>query len=102
MATIKPYRDKVKDTIIDALKANLKGVIVLNSVVENEEDEILGNNNSNKPCDNSVSSGQDNISNIKEKLKENVEEGLAAEGKGGSDQNSVDVMGIVMQLNGDE
>ncbi|KAH0722364.1 hypothetical protein KY290_005040 [Solanum tuberosum] len=60
MATLKPYKDEVKDTIIDALKANLKGVIVLNSVVENEEDEILGNNNSNKPCDNSVSSGQDN------------------------------------------
>ncbi|KAG5611130.1 hypothetical protein H5410_022411 [Solanum commersonii] len=47
MATLKPYTDEVKDTIIDALKANLK--------VENEEDEILGENNSNQPCENSVS-----------------------------------------------
>ncbi|KAK4723789.1 hypothetical protein R3W88_026568 [Solanum pinnatisectum] len=46
MATLKPYTDEVKDTIIDALKANLKGVIVLTSAVENEEDEILGENNS--------------------------------------------------------
>ncbi|KAG5575835.1 hypothetical protein H5410_055969 [Solanum commersonii] len=28
--------------------------------VENEEDEILGENNSNQPCENSVSSGQNN------------------------------------------
>ncbi|KAH0665169.1 hypothetical protein KY285_026375 [Solanum tuberosum] len=41
------------------LKANLKGVTVLTSAVENE-DEILGENNSNQPCENSVSSGQKN------------------------------------------
>ncbi|KAG5579845.1 hypothetical protein H5410_050472 [Solanum commersonii] len=40
MATLKLYTDEVKDIGIDA-KANLKGVIVLTSVVENEEDEIL-------------------------------------------------------------
>ncbi|KAG5579878.1 hypothetical protein H5410_050505 [Solanum commersonii] len=67
MATLKPFKDEVKDTVIDVLKANLKGFIVLNSVIENEKDEILGNYNSNKPCDNSVSSGQDNIlSNCKD------------------------------------
>ena len=37
----------VKDRVIDALKANLKGVTVLTSAVENEKDEILGDNNSN-------------------------------------------------------
>uniref|UniRef100_M1DRK0 Uncharacterized protein n=1 Tax=Solanum tuberosum TaxID=4113 RepID=M1DRK0_SOLTU len=41
MATLKPYTDEMKDTIIDALKANLKGVTVLTSAVENQEDEIL-------------------------------------------------------------
>ncbi|XP_015158242.1 glutamic acid-rich protein-like [Solanum tuberosum] len=60
METLKSYTDEVKDTIIDALKANLKGVTDLTSVVENEEDEILGENNSNQPCENSVSSGQEN------------------------------------------
>uniref|UniRef100_M1DJV2 WD repeat domain 66 n=1 Tax=Solanum tuberosum TaxID=4113 RepID=M1DJV2_SOLTU len=49
MATLKPYADEVKDTAIDALKANLKGVIVLTSTVQNEEDEVLGDNNSNQP-----------------------------------------------------
>ncbi|KAG5597671.1 hypothetical protein H5410_038903 [Solanum commersonii] len=52
MTTLKPYTDEVKDTIIDALKTNLK--------VENQEDEILGENNSNQPCENFVSSGQKN------------------------------------------
>ncbi|KAK4734419.1 hypothetical protein R3W88_008680 [Solanum pinnatisectum] len=60
MTTLKPYTDEVKDTIIDALKANLKGVTVFTSTVENEKDEILGENNSNQPCENSVSSGQKN------------------------------------------
>ncbi|KAH0648157.1 hypothetical protein KY285_033405 [Solanum tuberosum] len=60
MATLKPYTNEVKGTIIDALKANLKGVTVLTSAVENKEDEILGENNSNQPCENSVSSGQKN------------------------------------------
>ncbi|KAG5579594.1 hypothetical protein H5410_050221 [Solanum commersonii] len=49
MATLMPYTDEVKDTIINTLKVNLKGVIVLTSTVKNEEDEILGENNSNKP-----------------------------------------------------
>uniref|UniRef100_M1AJ90 Uncharacterized protein n=1 Tax=Solanum tuberosum TaxID=4113 RepID=M1AJ90_SOLTU len=60
MATLKSYTDEVKDTIVDALNANLKGVTVLTSAVENEEDEILGENNSNQPCENSVLSGQKN------------------------------------------
>uniref|UniRef100_M1DRW1 Uncharacterized protein n=1 Tax=Solanum tuberosum TaxID=4113 RepID=M1DRW1_SOLTU len=60
MTTLKPYTDEVKDTIIDALKANLKGETVLTSAIENQEDEILGENNSNHPCENSVSSGQKN------------------------------------------
>ncbi|KAG5579871.1 hypothetical protein H5410_050498 [Solanum commersonii] len=42
MATLKPFKDESKDTIIDVLKANLKGFIVLNSIIENEKDEILG------------------------------------------------------------
>ncbi|KAH0672735.1 hypothetical protein KY284_023822 [Solanum tuberosum] len=50
MATLKPYTDE----------ANLKGVTVLTSAVENEKDEILGENNSNQPCENSVSSEQNN------------------------------------------
>ncbi|KAH0656153.1 hypothetical protein KY285_031035 [Solanum tuberosum] len=49
METLKLYTDEVKDTIIDALKANLKGVTVLTSAVENEKDEILCENNSNQP-----------------------------------------------------
>uniref|UniRef100_M1D9H9 Chromosome 18 open reading frame 34 n=1 Tax=Solanum tuberosum TaxID=4113 RepID=M1D9H9_SOLTU len=60
MTTLKPYTDKVKDTIIDTLKANLKGVTIVTSAVENENDEILGDNNSNQPCENSISSGQKN------------------------------------------
>lgn len=40
--TLKPYTDKVTNTIIDDLKANFKGVNVVISVVENEEGEILG------------------------------------------------------------
>ncbi|KAH0635610.1 hypothetical protein KY290_038253 [Solanum tuberosum] len=63
MTTLKSYTDEVKDTIIDALKANLKGVTVLTSAVENEEDEILDENNSNQPCENSISSGQKNKDN---------------------------------------
>ncbi|KAH0720104.1 hypothetical protein KY284_005134 [Solanum tuberosum] len=58
MATLKAYTNEVKDKIIDALKANLKGVTVLSSAVENREDEILGENNSNQPCENFVLSGQ--------------------------------------------
>ncbi|KAG5615954.1 hypothetical protein H5410_015778 [Solanum commersonii] len=46
LATLKPYVDVVKDTILDALKANLKNV----------EDEYLSNHNPNQPCENSVPS----------------------------------------------
>uniref|UniRef100_M1E0Q0 Cyclic nucleotide-gated channel beta subunit n=1 Tax=Solanum tuberosum TaxID=4113 RepID=M1E0Q0_SOLTU len=60
MTTLKSYTDEVNDTNIDALKANLKGVTVLTSKIENEEDELLGENNSNQPCENSVLSGQKN------------------------------------------
>ncbi|KAK4724227.1 hypothetical protein R3W88_027006 [Solanum pinnatisectum] len=60
METLKSYTDEVKNTIINALKANLKGATVLTSAVKNEEDEILGENNSNQPCENSISSGQKN------------------------------------------
>ncbi|KAK4733574.1 hypothetical protein R3W88_007835 [Solanum pinnatisectum] len=61
MATLKPYTNEVKDTVIDVLKVNLKGVTILTSAVENEEDELLGDTNSNQPCENYVSSGQKNI-----------------------------------------
>ncbi|KAG5582129.1 hypothetical protein H5410_052756 [Solanum commersonii] len=56
MATFKSYTDEVKDTIIDALKASLKGVIVLTSAVGNVEDEYSNDHNPNQPCENSVSS----------------------------------------------
>ncbi|KAK4737977.1 hypothetical protein R3W88_001674 [Solanum pinnatisectum] len=56
METLKPYTDEVKDTIIDALKANLKGVTVLTSVVGNVEDEYSNDHNPNQPCENSVPS----------------------------------------------
>uniref|UniRef100_M1DB66 Uncharacterized protein n=1 Tax=Solanum tuberosum TaxID=4113 RepID=M1DB66_SOLTU len=56
LATLKPYVDEVKDTILDTLKANLKGVIVLTSSLENVEDEYLGDHNPNQPCENSVPS----------------------------------------------
>ncbi|TMX00530.1 hypothetical protein EJD97_000633 [Solanum chilense] len=36
IATLKPYTDEVKDTIIDALKASLKGVTVLTSAVDDD------------------------------------------------------------------
>uniref|UniRef100_M1DHB9 Uncharacterized protein n=1 Tax=Solanum tuberosum TaxID=4113 RepID=M1DHB9_SOLTU len=61
MATLKSYTDEVKDRVIDAIKGSLKGVTVLTSVVENEENEILGDNNPNQPCENFVLSGHKNI-----------------------------------------
>ncbi|KAH0745997.1 hypothetical protein KY285_007654 [Solanum tuberosum] len=135
MATLKPYADEVKDTAIDALKANLKGVIVLTSTVQNEEDEVLGEkleeNEEEKKEEKLVERKQEENEEEKveeekqeeekeeekleekkeeekehEKLEKNVEEVLATnmaeEGKGSSDENSVDVMFIVMELNGDE
>ncbi|KAH0678608.1 hypothetical protein KY285_019692 [Solanum tuberosum] len=41
LATLKSYMDEVKDTFFNALKANLKGVTVLTSIIENVEDEYL-------------------------------------------------------------
>ncbi|KAH0632913.1 hypothetical protein KY284_035699 [Solanum tuberosum] len=41
MATFKPYKDEVKDAIIDVLKAQLKGVTVITSGVESTDDEYL-------------------------------------------------------------
>ena len=51
---------ELKDISIDALKAKFKGVTIVTVAVENEEDEILGENNFNKPYENFVSSGQNN------------------------------------------
>ncbi|KAG5590982.1 hypothetical protein H5410_041496 [Solanum commersonii] len=167
METLKPYTDKVKDTIIDALKANLKGVTVLTSLVENEEDEILEEKleeneeeteekleekkqeekgeeqiEENKEEEKKEEHIEENKEEEKkeeqikekeeeqkeeekieenkeqekeeeqielqeeeekeqEKLEEKVYEGLAEERKEGSDENSVDMMGIVMELNGE-
>ncbi|KAG5586868.1 hypothetical protein H5410_047302 [Solanum commersonii] len=56
LATLKPYMDKVKDTILNALKANLKSVSVLISTRENVEDEYLSDHNPNQPYENSVPS----------------------------------------------
>uniref|UniRef100_M1DS54 Uncharacterized protein n=1 Tax=Solanum tuberosum TaxID=4113 RepID=M1DS54_SOLTU len=99
MATLKPYKDEVKDTVIDALKANLKGVIVLNSVVENKEDEILGNNHSNKSCDNSVSSGQDNKPNVSGTLDE-IGVGAKKEGEKMSKKTTKEKSAVLGALRG--
>ncbi|TMX04342.1 hypothetical protein EJD97_009608, partial [Solanum chilense] len=56
--------DEVKDTTIDALKAKLKSATVLTVAVEKEEDQILGENNSNQPCDNNTSPTVDNNSDV--------------------------------------
>ncbi|KAH0698979.1 hypothetical protein KY284_013194 [Solanum tuberosum] len=56
MATLKPYTDEVKNTIIDDLKASLKGVTVLTSAEGNVEDEYSNDHNPNQPCENSVPS----------------------------------------------
>ncbi|KAH0657816.1 hypothetical protein KY289_026564 [Solanum tuberosum] len=49
LATLKTYMDEVKDTVLDALKANLKGVTVRTSSVEEVEDEYLTDHNPNEP-----------------------------------------------------
>ncbi|KAH0754634.1 hypothetical protein KY290_024904 [Solanum tuberosum] len=41
MATYKPYKDEVKDAVIDVLKAQLKGVTVIISGVESASNEYL-------------------------------------------------------------
>ncbi|KAH0685868.1 hypothetical protein KY285_016421 [Solanum tuberosum] len=56
LATLESYVDEVKDTILDALKANLKGMTVLTSSLENVEDEYLSDHNPNQPCENYVPS----------------------------------------------
>ncbi|KAM3304336.1 hypothetical protein P3S67_015368 [Capsicum chacoense] len=61
MKILKPYTNKVKDTSIDALKAQLKGVTVLTSSVEvADEDRDLGSHNyvssPTHACDNDGSS----------------------------------------------
>ncbi|KAG5585023.1 hypothetical protein H5410_045457 [Solanum commersonii] len=43
MATFKPYKDEVKDAIIDVLKAQLKGVTVITLGVESTNDKYLEN-----------------------------------------------------------
>ncbi|KAG5573001.1 hypothetical protein H5410_062767 [Solanum commersonii] len=43
MATFKSYTNEVKDAVIDVLKAQLKGVIVLTAGVESADDEYLEN-----------------------------------------------------------
>ncbi|KAM3246259.1 glutamic acid-rich protein-like [Capsicum annuum] len=62
MKTFNTYMDKVKDTSIDALKAQLKGVIVLTSSVEiaNEDKDLGGHHYVPSPpraCDHAGSSG---------------------------------------------
>ncbi|XP_047265973.1 uncharacterized protein LOC107864735 [Capsicum annuum] len=62
MKTFNTYMDKVKDTSIDALKAQLKGVIVLTSSVEvaNEDKDLGGHHYVLSPpraCDHAGSSG---------------------------------------------
>lgn len=47
---------KVKNTVVNALKTNLKGVIVLTWTVEIFEDDCLGDHNPNQPCENLVPS----------------------------------------------
>ncbi|KAG5596046.1 hypothetical protein H5410_037278, partial [Solanum commersonii] len=61
MTTFKPYTNEVKDTITDALKAQLKCVTVLTSGIESAEDEYLDDHNLILPCENSISSGQKNV-----------------------------------------
>uniref|UniRef100_M1DEG6 Myb X n=1 Tax=Solanum tuberosum TaxID=4113 RepID=M1DEG6_SOLTU len=56
METLKPYTDEVKNTIIDDLKASLKGVTVLTSAEGNVEDEYSNDHNPNQPCENYVPS----------------------------------------------
>ncbi|KAH0734337.1 hypothetical protein KY285_010044 [Solanum tuberosum] len=45
MATFKSYTNEVKDAVIDVLKAQLKGVIVLTAGVESADDEYLVDEN---------------------------------------------------------
>ncbi|KAF3659047.1 hypothetical protein FXO38_12871 [Capsicum annuum] len=65
MKIFKPYTNEVKDTSIDALKAQLNGMIVLTSSVEvaNEDEDLGGHNYVPSParvCDRAGSSGLKN------------------------------------------
>ncbi|KAF3630504.1 hypothetical protein FXO38_11387 [Capsicum annuum] len=79
MKTFKPYTDEIKDTSIDALKAQLKGVIVLTSSAKvADEDEDLGGHHyvpsPLRACDQAGSSGHKispNASN-KDELRERI------------------------------
>ncbi|KAG5595472.1 hypothetical protein H5410_036704 [Solanum commersonii] len=66
MATFKPYADEVKDAVIDVLKAQLKGVIVLTSGVESAGDEYLGDHNIVQPCVNFVSTIDEDLATVDE------------------------------------
>ncbi|KAM3323469.1 hypothetical protein P3S67_004620 [Capsicum chacoense] len=62
MKTFKPYTDEVKDTFIDVLKVQLKGVTVLTSLAEvADKDEDLGGHHyvpsPPRACNHAVSSG---------------------------------------------
>ena len=59
MKKFKPYMNEVKDMVLDALKADLKGVTVLTSTAA--VDEYLGDHSPIKVFENSVSSGHKNI-----------------------------------------
>ncbi|KAH0732970.1 hypothetical protein KY289_004158 [Solanum tuberosum] len=61
MKTFKPYTDEVKDAVIDVLKAQLKGVTILNARVARANNEYLGDHNIIKPCVKYVSSRQKNV-----------------------------------------
>ncbi|KAG5592078.1 hypothetical protein H5410_042592 [Solanum commersonii] len=101
MATLKPYTDEVKDTIIDALKANLKGVIVLTSSIENVEDGYSSDHNPNQPCENFVpnTSKDESLCERNEEEEKLEEEGLATDVA--EVEKEIDVMGTVMELNGE-
>ncbi|KAG5590645.1 hypothetical protein H5410_041159 [Solanum commersonii] len=60
MATFNPYMDEGKGTVIDALKAQLKGVIVLTSRVEYTEDEYL--------VDHNLPTFDENLRNLRERV----------------------------------
>ncbi|KAG5570591.1 hypothetical protein H5410_060357 [Solanum commersonii] len=61
MTTFKSYKDEVNGMILDALKANLKGVIVLTSTVENTKNEYLDDHNPDQPNENYVRVDNKNI-----------------------------------------
>ncbi|KAG5615139.1 hypothetical protein H5410_014963, partial [Solanum commersonii] len=92
LATLKPYMDEVKDTFLDALKENLKGVIVLISSIANVKDEYLSDHNPNQPLDDDNFSAptvdneilplaivDDNLAAIDEYFVEEVDEDIKEE-----------------------